>query len=163
MMSAPTISTTQFTLRGRVARDLMTPTPTCVFNTDPLRSAAEFLARNSAVPVVDTDRRVIGVLSRTDLARALSDAIQAVVPSLQLERCSDHEEDVVTEYQPPGKRIGDAMTPHVVTVLAETPIVEVVRILAQKRIGRVFVVDAEQHLLGVVSATDVIGRLSPAE
>jgi len=36
---------------------------------------------------------------------------------------------------------------------------EVVRLLADKRIGRVFVVDAERHLIGVVSTTDVIGRL----
>ena len=63
------IADTAFLLRGRTARDLMTPSPLMVFETDPLETAAEVLARYSAVPVVDLERCVIGVLSRTDLAR----------------------------------------------------------------------------------------------
>lgn len=160
-MTAPVVPFTRLTLRGRTARDLMTPSPTCVFNTDPLRSAAEFLSRHSAVPVVDTERRVIGVISRTDLARALADYRPGAAPTLELARRLDDPTDTGVEYQPPARRIGDVMTTHVVTVRDDTSAAEVVRALAERRIGRVFVVDAEQHLLGVVSATDIISRLAP--
>lgn len=159
-MSAPVFPMTRLVLRGRVARDLMTPSPTCVFNTDPLLSAAEYLARHSAVPVVDTDRRVVGVLSRTDLARALADYRPGAAPTLELERRLEDAAETTVEYQPPGKRIGEAMTPSVVTLTAETSAADVVKTLSEKRIGRVFVVDSEQHLLGVVSTTDIIMRLS---
>ena len=54
------------------------------------------------------------------------------------------------------------MTHGVVTVPVETSAAEVVRALADKRIGRVFVVDAGQHLVGVVSTTDIVARLRAA-
>jgi CBS domain-containing protein len=162
-MSAPVLPVTRLVLRGRIARDLMTPAPTCVFNTDPLRAGAEFLARHSAVPVVDTDRRVVGVLSRTDLARALADHRPGAAPTLELERRLDDQGGSTLDYQPPGKRIGDVMTPNVVTITPDTMAVDVVRTLADKRIGRVFVVDSEHHLLGVISTTDIIMRLGVDE
>ncbi len=162
-MTTPVVPITRLTLRGRSARDLMTPSPTCVFNTDPWRAAAEFLSRNSAVPVVDTERRVVGVISRTDLARALADYRPGAAPVLELARRLEDPSDSGVEYQPPSRRVGDVMTTHVVTVRDDTPAADVVRALAEKRIGRVFVVDAEQHLLGVVSASDIISRLAPAD
>ena len=45
------------------------------------------------------------------------------------------------------------------TLMMDGPAAEVVKHLSDRRIGRVFVVDAEQHLVGVISTTDVIMRL----
>ena len=53
----PGLVETRFALRGRTARQLMTPSPHMVFETDPLETAAEILARYSAVPVVSRLRR----------------------------------------------------------------------------------------------------------
>lgn len=156
------IADTPFLLRGRTARDLMTPSPLMVFATDPLETAAELLARYSAVPVVDLDRCVIGVLSRTDLARiyGLKRSVQSA--SLTLESRST-ETTSELEWKPPNKRVSEVMTPHVVTAQDDALAGEIVRMLADKRIGRVFVVDAERHLIGVVSTTDIITRLRAAD
>lgn len=152
---------TTFVMRGSTARELMTPSPMMVFETDPLETAAELLARFSAVPVVDLERCVIGVISRTDLARiyGLKRSVQSA--SLTLET-RDPDNASGLDWRPPARRVSEVMTPAVVTAQTDTPAAEVVAMLAEQRIGRVFVIDAERHLIGVVSTTDVISRLRPA-
>lgn len=149
-------------LHAKDARDLMTPAPACVFSTDPLESAADLLVNYSAVPVVDLERRVVGVLSRTDLARVLGAPRVGLGEGYALALGGLGGEASGLEYRPPTKRVADVMTPGVVTVPIETSAAEVVRTLADRRIGRVFVVDAGQHLVGVVSTTDIVARLRAA-
>jgi len=156
----PIVPSTPFSLTAREARDMMTPSPVCVFETDPLESAAELLGRYSAVAVVDHDRRVVGVLARSDLARVYG-ALRSVVGVTLAMETRDGESSSL-DWKPPAKRVAEVMTPKVVTVRTDTPAAEVVKHLSDRRIGRVFVVDAEQHLVGVISTTDVITRLRPA-
>lgn len=158
----PPLAHTPLVLRARVARDLMTPSPNCVFETDPLETAAEVLSKLSAVPVVDLDRRCVGVVSRTDLARVYGTKHSAGA-SLTLESrpsASGLDSSTGLDWRPPTRRVADAMTPHVITVTQDTLAAEVVATLRDKRIGRVFVVDAERHLIGVISTTDIINRLA---
>lgn len=157
-MPTPTVQATPFTLIAREARDMMTPSPVCVFESDPLESAAELLGRYSAVAVVDLDRKVVGVLARSDLARVYGTMRSVVGVSLAMETRDGGEQSSI-DWKPPAKRVAEVMTPKVVTVRLETPAAEVVKHLSDRRIGRVFVVDAEQHLVGVISTTDVIMRL----
>jgi CBS domain-containing membrane protein len=157
----PEIAETAFILRARTARDLMTASPLMVFETDALETAAAILARFSAVPVVDLDRHVVGVLSRTDVARSFGARGAAAAASLTLEARDDGGSGL--EWQPPARRVGEVMTRQVWTVPAEALASEVVRALADKRLGRLFVVDGERHLIGVVSTSDVIAHLWPAE
>jgi len=153
-----------FVMRGRTARELMTPSPLMVFETDPLETAAELLARFSAVPVVDLERCVVGVLSRTDLARiyGLKRSVQSAALTLE---SRDGEGGAASglDWKPPAKRVGEVMTPQVVTLGADASAAEVVKVLGARRIGRVFVVDDERHLIGVVSTTDIIMRLRAVE
>ncbi len=159
----PGVAESAFVLRGRTARQLMTPSPMMVFETDPLETAAELLARFSAVPVVDLERCVVGVLSRTDLARiyGLKRAVASAALTLETRGADDEAPDL--EYKPPARRVAEVMTPHVATAPAEALASEIVRMLADKRIGRVFIVDEERHLIGVVSTSDIIARLRPAD
>lgn len=160
-MTQPIVQHTPFVLVAREARDMMTPSPVCVFESDPLESAAELLGRFSAVAVVDLDRRVVGVLSRTDLARVYGELRSVAGATLSLES-RPGEESPGLDWKPPAKRVAEVMTPKVVTVKTDADAAEVVKHLSDRRIGRVFVVDAEQHLVGVISTTDVIARLRPA-
>jgi CBS domain-containing membrane protein len=156
----PGTAETHFALRGRTARQLMTPSPHMVFETDPLETAAEILARFSAVAVVDLERCVVGVLSRTDLARifGLKHSVQSAALTLE---GRDEAEASGLEYKPPAKRVSEVMTPHVLTAPADTPASEIVGMLGDKRIGRVFIIDDERHLIGVVSTSDFIAKLRP--
>lgn len=54
----------------------------------------------------------------------------------------------------------DLMTPDVVTVPADTPVIAMARLLADRGISAVPVVDAEGKVLGVVTEADLIRRLA---
>jgi CBS domain-containing protein len=51
------------------------------------------------------------------------------------------------------------MNGQVITVAADTPLIDVAREIAAHGIGAVPVVDEEQHLLGLVSTSDLVGLL----
>jgi len=51
------------------------------------------------------------------------------------------------------------MNGHVITVGPDTPLIDVAREIAAHGIGAVPVVDEEQHLLGLVSTSDLVGLL----
>lgn len=54
--------------------------------------------------------------------------------------------------------VGEIMERHVVTVPAEMPVTEVARLMAERRISGVPVVEEQDRVLGVVSASDVVRR-----
>jgi CBS domain-containing protein len=54
----------------------------------------------------------------------------------------------------------DLMTPDVVTVPPETPVVAIARLLSERGISAVPVLDASGHLLGIVTEADLIRRLA---
>ena len=51
------------------------------------------------------------------------------------------------------------MNPHVITVGPDAPLIDVAREIAAHGIGAVPVVDEEQHLLGLVSTSDLVSVL----
>jgi CBS domain-containing protein len=53
-------------------------------------------------------------------------------------------------------KVRDAMTPDPVTVLPETPVTDVAKIMIDKEIGGVPVVDGGGELLGIVTESDLI-------
>ncbi|MEY2343307.1 CBS domain-containing protein [Acidithiobacillus sp. IBUN Pt1247-S3] len=55
-------------------------------------------------------------------------------------------------------RVRDLMTPNPVTVHSHTPVDAIAQLLVAHRINGVPVVDEQQHLLGVVTAEDLIYR-----
>jgi CBS domain-containing protein len=58
----------------------------------------------------------------------------------------------------PQTQVGAIMTRNVLTAKAETPVVDIVRLMAKNRITGLPVVDADGHLIGVVSESDIIGK-----
>jgi len=55
------------------------------------------------------------------------------------------------------------MNGQVITVASDTPLIEVAREIAAHGIGAVPVVDEEQHLLGLVSTSDLVGLLQDGQ
>jgi len=147
-------NTVAITLEARVASDLMTSNPEAVFDTTTLREAAELLVRFSAVPVVDSQRRVVGVLSRTDLARNVKDDR----PAAELHIPVDDERPSGLDYHPT-PRVATAMNRAFVSVAPSATAQQVIQQMVDRAIGRVFVVDDERRLVGVISSTDILMSL----
>jgi len=141
------------------AEELMTTNPVSLPQSTTVGDAAAFLAGRgiSAAPVIDEAGRPLGVVSRTDLliqeeARALR-RVEGAHDSSAVIRNSDRgalaEEAVV----------GDVMTPRVFSVATDTLVEEVVARMLRLGVRRVFVVDEDGILVGVISAVDVLRHL----
>ncbi len=100
------------------------------------------------LPVLDEERRVVGILSLDDLRAAFPIDVGLRHPPAPPERARLVDVSVA-----------DAMTwaPH--TVRAETSLEEAARTLAEHRIGCLPVVDAAGRLVGLLSETDALRAL----
>ena len=58
----------------------------------------------------------------------------------------------------PQTKVGEIMTRNVLTAKPETPVVDIVRLMARNKITGLPVVDPDGRLIGVVSESDIIGK-----
>jgi len=124
-------------------------------------------SRIGGVPVLDGEE-IVGVVSRSDFARALS--LERTLAALTAE---GEDRDVLSPGEaaesvklPPhllarleGRRVRDIMSPAPLTVLPETPIQEVADLMASNHLHRVLVVDGKA-LRGVISALDIVALVA---
>jgi CBS domain-containing protein len=110
-----------------------------------LREAGDVLARRgiSALPVVDDDGRLVGIMSQMDLIR-LSTVYGAE---------GDETQSEGSRSQP--MRVAEIMTVEVVTVSPETDVHTVAKRLSESHIRQVPVL-SDTELIGVVSRRDLI-------
>jgi CBS domain-containing protein len=119
--------------------------------------AALLLERHiSAVPVIDDDRRILGIVSEGDLMRRGETERR---PSWWLAAFSNAEELAREFTKTRGIRAKDVMTREVLTVTEETPIATIAELLEKRRIKRVPVV-RDGRIVGIVSRADLLRALA---
>ncbi|WP_416975022.1 CBS domain-containing protein [Streptomyces sp. 4F14] len=103
----------------------------------------------TAVPVLEGDGRVIGVVSEADLLPKEEFRDSAPDRVVQRERLADlAKAGALTA--------GEAMSTPAVTVHADATLPEAARIMARRRVKRLYVIDGEGFLEGVVSRADLL-------
>lgn len=135
--------------------------------TNSLQDAMQVMTEHhvSGVPVIDEGRRCIGVISTSDIVsfvEADHEAMEGTIhrtenwfnPETQKWEESMFSPEMLGEYDL--VRVSEAMTSNPLTVTPETPVPSVARTMVDQGIHRVFVVDAEQRLQGVISAFDFV-------
>jgi CBS domain-containing protein len=156
--------TPQMALGARTAADLMTPNPVSIRHSASVSEAATFLAARGirAAPVIDEAGRPVGVVSSTDILIHKGQGAVYLVGSPEyherLERpvfFKDGSPDEAS-YLP---TVSDVMTPAVFCVRPETPAAKVVEKMLALKVRRLFVVDGDGVLTGVISAFDVLRKL----
>lgn len=112
--------------------DSMTRDPKVVTPEVPMRSVLELFrqARISGAPVVDQQGALVGIISIEDLIRAL----------------------VQSDLDVPLERY---MTDKVITVQAQSPVIEALKTFAQTRVGRLPVLDEAGRLVGIITKGDI--------
>ena len=139
-------------VRDIMSREVKTVTPDT-----PLASVVELLVAKAfrALPVVDSQRKVVGILTDGDLlARA-----GLVTTSLQRELTWTELNDDLDKIRQSGLAASDLMTPNPTTVSESTSIGDAVRIMTERGIKRLPVVDHQGRLTGMVSRVDVLRAL----
>jgi CBS domain-containing protein len=151
----------QWQLSCKTAADLMTPNPVAIRDAAKIEEAITFLIDRgySAAPVIDEAGRPVGVISRTDV----------VVHDREKINAADYYQtaDLLEPVTPPAPRTGkgdaknvrDLMTPAVFWVTPDTPADRVAEQMVALNVHRLFVVDGDGILVGVISVLDLLERI----
>ncbi len=149
---------------GKTAGDLMTKSVVSVDPETPLGEVYRLFVGEQihGAPVLDDEERVIGVVTSSDLLRAIAEERDTSVAG------SDYLRDLLEFSGPDWGRgltdfqdrlaqltVQDVMTPEAVTVPRETPIAQVARTLREHRIHRAWVEEGGR-LCGVISTFDLL-------
>ncbi|MGQ0639335.1 MAG: CBS domain-containing protein [Gemmatimonadaceae bacterium] len=118
------------------AQDLMTLSPACVTPDDDVRKVAQLMADNDCgcVPVVDTgdNRRVLGVITDRDIA------IRGIAMG-----------------KGPHTKVSELMTREAECCLPDDEVSAVERVMADKQVRRVVIVDDDGYCVGIVAQADL--------
>lgn len=130
------------TLKARTAAELMTEQVVSIPEGAPLAHAIATLVDHgfSGAPVVDAAGRAVGVISLSDV----------------VVRDRNHGCGWLAANTP---FVRDVMTPAVCGVRPETSAAEVIEEMVLLRVHRLFVIDADGVLVGVIAASDVVRHL----
>lgn len=162
-MTAVRVSAGYINLRARTAADLMTPNPLSLREEATLREAVAFLVdrRISGAPVIDEAGRPVGVLTQTDILIYDREEVNHVNP--EIEYGTPLPRDWWDEFQierVDSTEVRDLMTPAVFSVTLDTPAWSVVEQMRELGVHRLFVVDHNGVLVGVITAMDVLRHLT---
>ena len=148
-------------LTNRVlAREIMTRDVIAVTPDQSLPEVAEVMARHgvSGVPVIDAERRVVGVISEKDflgrMGASKSGSFMEVVAD-----CLENKGCVAVPVR--AEQAGEMMTAPPITVGEDARLCELTTLFGQKGINRIPVVDGAGRLVGIVTRADIVHGLFP--
>jgi CBS domain-containing protein len=105
--------------------------------------------RVSAFPVTDDAGRVIGVVSQADMLNKEADLATGPGPLSGILRFRDHDKAA-------GVTAAELMTSPPLTVSPSTPLTEAARLMRDRRVKRLPVINPTGHLIGIISRADVL-------
>jgi CBS domain-containing protein len=155
------------TLRASTAQDLMTANPISLPENANIREALVLFTERgfSAAPVIDESGRPVGVLSQSDVVvhdRERVDRLSPIPEYFSRSNLHTHNGEQLVGFQVEQvdtTTVGELMTPAVFSVQENDPCSQVIEQMLALNVHRLFVVDANQTLIGVISAFDILRRL----
>jgi CBS domain-containing protein len=131
-------------------RDVMSDQPMTVEADAPLKDVARTLVRTGlgALPVVEEDGRVIGMVSEREVIRYL----------LHVQAFTGPDARVASPLAIGSRTVRDVMTRQVLCVSPEQPIAEVASLMSNKDVDRVPVI-REGRLVGFLTRGDIVRKL----
>ena len=156
-------------LEARTAADLMTSNPLSIRAEASVREAVAFLIDKgiSGAPVIDDAGRPVGVLTQTDILLHDREHVDYVTPAGAAYEEFESGAPLPAEWwgnfqveRVDATPVRDLMTPALFSVALDTPAAQVVEQMGELNVHRLFVVDDKGVLVGVISALDVLRRLS---
>ena len=122
-------------------KDVMTPNPAACQPNDSVRSVAEIMKREDvgSVPVVEgrDNPRLVGMVTDRDLT------VKIIAGGADIDSAT----------------VKDAMTPNPASVREDEDVSKGVRMMAERQVRRLPVVDGQGHLSGIIAQADVATRI----
>ena len=144
-------------------KDIMSAPAISVTENHTLQEVLELMAENnfSGLPIVDSDNKVIGIISNTDIIRYSQQS--SVIPLSNLSGWISPYANI-TDLASVRKgfemlnktKTGQIMTKKVYTVSPDTDATEIAQLMNQRKINRVPVVDSDGKLVGIVTRGNMV-------
>ena len=140
-------------------RELLTVTPST-----PLSEAIKLLVDRhiGGLPVIDDEGKLVGVISESDLMWRETGPEQPpymifLGGVIYFQNPLTYDRDL---HKALGQTVGEVMTPHAVSISADTPLPEAARIMHDKKIHRLPVVDEKNHPIGIITESDIVRAIA---
>ncbi len=132
--------------------DAMTTDVLTIGPDDSLKGAARLmLARGvSGLPVIDADNKLVGIVTEADFVR--QEAERSLYSRRRLLATVFGDGDAREH----GETVRDVMTASPLVVTADARIVEAARVMNERGVKRLPVVDSEGSLIGIISRADIV-------
>ena len=147
--------------------EVMTREPITVKAETPLREAIKILAekRISGLPVVDDAGHLIGIISETDLmwqqAGVTPPAYFVIFDSvIYLKNPVEYEREL---HKALGQTVGEVMNEKPITISPDKPLREAAKIMRDRKIHRLPVVDDSEQIIGILSLSDIIRDMAQSQ
>lgn len=151
-----------------IAKDIMSTPVLTAHDTWSVKMLLDFFSKHriTGAPVTSYEGELKGVVTMTDVLRFEN------LPSLEKERLIgvscygeyatyelSHEDLAqLVQHADINCPVGQIMTPHIISVAVNTPVPEIAKLLREREIHRVFVLE-HQQLVGVISTSNLLDAL----
>ena len=144
--------------------EVMTPNPITVTPKTDLKDAIALLAENkiSGLPVIDEEDNLVGMLSESDLMWQESGVepppyIMILDSIIYLQNLSRYEKEI---HKALGQTVADVMSEKPLTIRSDQKIKQAAKILHQKEVRRLPVIDNEGKVIGILTQGDIIRAMA---
>src|SRR5574337_1150610 len=134
-------------------QDVMTKGVISISKYESIMQVADILTEKniSGLPVVDKDRKVIGIITQADILSMIGVSREHTFKDLL-----KHLMGEPLPERRRGDHVGDIMTSPALTIKPDMNIAEAVRIMDEKKIRRLTVVDGNNELIGIITRADIL-------
>jgi len=147
------------TVADVMSRDVITVQPQV-----PLKEAIQILAdrRFSGLPVVDESGALVGVISETDLMWQETGVdppayIMFLDSVIFLQNPATYEREL---HKALGQTVEEVMTQDVITIKPEKPLREAAKLMHEKNVRRLPVVDDSNRVIGILTRGDIVRTMA---
>ncbi|MGF1588737.1 MAG: CBS domain-containing protein [Pleurocapsa sp.] len=149
---------------SKTVAEIMTAEPITVSPETSLQEAIQLLVERkiSGLPVVDNRGQLVGVISETDLTWQatgvdLPPHVMFLDSIIYLQNPAKHNQEL---HKALGQTVGEVMSDRPVTVKGSQLVREAARIMHDKKVRRLPVVDDHSQLIGIITQGDVIRMMA---
>ena len=136
-----------------LVQDVMTKNVIPITKFESIMQVADILSEKniSGLPVVDKEHKVIGIITQADILSMVGVGREHTFKDLLKYMLGEPLPE-----RKMGDRVGDIMTSPAVTIKPDANIAEAVRIMDEKRIRRLTVIDEKNMLIGIITRADIL-------
>lgn len=151
---------------NKTVADAMTKEPITVMPQTPIQEAIEILAAKkiSGLLVVDENGKLVGTISESDLMWQETGVepppyFMFLDSVIYLQNPARHNKEI---HKALGQTVGEVMSDRPISIKADKSVKEAARLMNEKKVRRLPVVDEQSKVIGIITQGDVI-RMMAAE